>query len=276
MKNHKSALSSWFIIPIILILVGMIYLGGAAFSASNKQPQSVVKINNLTHSLEVMSVEEHEDQIKLSLKNNSSKSITAYVLSSEATRGDGFKIIKEFAYSEIDYVIAPGSVYEMSAVLPADLSSQKNPSIDLSAVIFEDKSSEGDQQVAQEIEYERLGQKTQLERAIPVLEKMLTLNDSKMHAYSDQNLKRDLEASLSSPADDLQARLKNASPHSMNQRTIDSLSGQIEVGMHGGKEYILGRIRNLEDERRMNAYGRDLREQITSMKQIWEKIIARL
>ncbi len=274
MRKYKAVLQSPRFFAAVLAFTGIAFLGGTVWSSSSKSKKSDIKVNNHTQTLKVISAETHDGHVKMLLRNDSNKNVTAFVVSSVSS-GSVFAVTQEFAYSESDLVIAAGSVYEFVFSISRDsFNDPRNPSVDLSAVIFEDKSSEGDPRIAQEIEYERLGGKAQFSRAIPVLEKMLALSDKSMLAYFDKDLKSDLETALNSPAHELQTRLKGLRPLSMNQQEADKLSGQIRSGLEHGKEYLLRKLNDLE-ERKMQG-GSVPREEIVGLKTMCEKIIARL
>lgn len=275
MKKNKNVLYKRSLLFIIPILAGVIYLSGTVSPSAIRSRKSIVKVNNHTQSCEVLAVEKHNGHVKLSLRNDSNKNITAFVISSTMSPNDIFIFTEEFAYSEGDLVIAPGSIYEKIIGIPSDLNNQKIILLDLSAVIFDDKSSEGDPQVAQRITDERSAEKVQFEQLIPLLDKMLVLSNRELPIYFNERFKRDLATGLSEAERDLLIQLKKEKPQIMNRQGTDELPEQIQVGLHTGKESISYKVQELENipkTRGRNA----LREEILRIKQIYEKIITRL
>src|SRR6185436_19062927 len=108
MKKYKSSFHSSRLFLFGIIVVGFIYLGGNVWS-SNKTQKNTLRINNRTKSCQVIGAEKHNSHVKLTLRNDSEKNITAFVISSVSPQGDIFTVTEEFAYSEIDFVIAPGN-----------------------------------------------------------------------------------------------------------------------------------------------------------------------
>jgi len=275
MEQHKKLRHRRFLLFVMPALAGMVYLGGTVWSFSNNARKNIVKVNNLTQSCTVLSAERHNGHVKLSFRNDSNKNITAFVISSVTSPRDVFTVTQEFAYSEVDFVIAPGSIYEMRFGIDSDLNNQRNPSIDLSAVIFDDKSSEGDPQVAQGIADERLACKARLVRFTPLLDKMLALLDNKLASYFNGQFKRDLATALSESEEELFIQLNKERPQIMSQQGEDKFPQQIQVGLHNGKGIISEKVRDLESlQKAQGEYA--LREKIIWLQQTYEKIISRL
>ncbi|MGA9772430.1 MAG: hypothetical protein WBV94_25580 [Blastocatellia bacterium] len=275
MPKYKALFQRSRFFIIVVLLVGFIYFGGNVWS-SNKSQKGVVLINNRTQTLRVINAEKHEDHIKLSLRNDSQKSITAFVISSVISPRSTFAVKEELVYSAFDdsFIIA-GSVFEKSYGIPGSLKSQKNITLDLVAVVFDDKSSEGDPQVVQGIEDERLTEKMQFARAIPLIDRMLGLSNNKIQLYLKDNLKPDIMTALNIAKGDLLTKLRNERPQFLSQKGAEELPEPVEKGLNNGKEYFLQMIKDLENIQETEG-GNALREEIIRTKQICERILSRL
>ena len=274
MTKYKASLQSSRFFIILVLLAGVIYFGGNVWS-SNKSQKSAVLINNRTQTLQVTNAEKHEGHIKLSFRNDSSKSITAFVISSVISPKTTFTVKEELIYSELDSVITPGSIFEKTYGIPGSLKGRKNITLDLVAVVFDDKSSEGDPEVVQGIEDERLAEKILFARAIPLLDMMLTLPNNKMQLYLKDNLMHDLLTALNTAKGELLIRLKNERPQVATREGVEELSEPVEKGLTNGKEYLLAIIKDLENIQKTEDED-NVREEIIRTKQILEKILIKL
>src|SRR5689334_10878031 len=170
MKRSTKILHPKLVTFLIASLAGVIYLGSTVWSFSSKNKSTVI-VNNRTHSLEVLKAENHNGHLKLLMQNHSDKAITSYVFTynPDAQTVETFR--EEFATSEADLVILPGSVYEKVLGFSPSFNGQGDITLNLSAVVFEDKSGEGDPVIIKGIEEDRLGQKIQLLRSLPILDR---------------------------------------------------------------------------------------------------------
>jgi len=274
MTKYKASFQSSRFFIILVLLAGVIYFGGNVWS-SNKSQKSAVLINNRTQTLQVTSAEKHEGHIKLSFRNDSSKGITAFVISSVISPKTTFTVKEELIYSELDSVITPGSIFEKTYGIPGSLKGRKNITLDLVAVVFDDKSSEGDPEVVQGIEDERLAEKTLFARAIPLLDMMLALPNNKMQLYLKDNLMHDLLTALNTAKGELLIRLKNERPQVATREGVEELSEPVEKGLTNGKGYLLAIIKDLENIQKTENED-NVREEILRTKQILEKILIKL
>jgi hypothetical protein len=159
-KTHQT-LRRLPLLGVATIIAGVVFLVGGARSSKSKSAD--VTISNKAQTCRVISATKLDRAITLLLTNDSAKNITAYVISFPTRRGDVFTVKEEFAYSEIDFVIGPGRTYKSTVDIPFRINSQETIDLQLSAVIFDDKSSEGDQQVVRGIEDERSGERLQFQ-----------------------------------------------------------------------------------------------------------------
>jgi hypothetical protein len=258
---------------LIPFLIGIAYLGSAVSSSSRKLTHTV-SVKNYTNSCEVLSAEKRQGQVQVRIKNNNDKAITAFVMSSVISRNTVFKFEEEFAFSETDFMITPGEVYEKQINIPSSLYSQPNLFLNLLAVIFDDKSSEGDQTVVKEIVDKRLGEKIQLTRTLPFLEKMLALSDSDIQ-MSLMDLKSTLISTLDAPEKNLPAQSEEQNLQAKSQQAKREYSEEVETGLQTGQESVLRQFQKLEELQKTQR-GNVLREEILRIKQRYERILSRL
>lgn len=198
---------------IIPLLVVACFVGGSVALTSSQGKGRSVELTNQTSSC-LVSAERHLDQVRgdhvrLLLRNDSEgKSITAYVVTFRSPR-TVFTFKEEFALSEAQQVIGPGQLHERAIPIPLSLAARKRIPLDLSAVVFSDKSSEGDHSIVQGIHDDRLGEKIQRTRVISLLEEVLARSDSELLSYFRDDLGQDLAATLSPPQEEVFDRLTN-------------------------------------------------------------------
>src|ERR1044072_6536008 len=148
MNQKVTLLRKKLLFLLVPVLVGTTYLGSTVLpSSANKKDKSVVRVNNLAHSCELLNVEKHKDHIQVSVQNNSNKAITAHVLTSRIDTRTVFTFKEDYAFSEGDNAILPGQRQDRAISIPASLNRQAEININLSAVIYEDNSSEGDAKI---------------------------------------------------------------------------------------------------------------------------------
>jgi hypothetical protein len=162
-----------FLVPsLTLIIVGL----SAYFSHKTSSQGPLLQLSNRTNSFEVAKVERNREGVRLTLKNNYNKTITAYAISA----GGKSHNLRELSSEKL---LTPGST------LDHDLKIQERRNagnITILAVVFEDKTSDGDAAVAKEISDYRLGKKTQYDRIIPILKRVLATRDNEMQSALEE------------------------------------------------------------------------------------------
>jgi hypothetical protein len=171
---------SWFL--AIVFGLGILALGANFWQSSGSSPRpqreyfsnntlsqatSRLKLSNMTSAFEVVNVEPNGRRVRLTLKNNYNKTITAYAISA----GDHSHNLHELPDEE---VMTPGSTRDQVVSLPPE---QKNH-ITVLAVVFNDRTGDGDGSVVKEINDYRLGKKTQYGHIVPLLNKLLAASDN--------------------------------------------------------------------------------------------------
>jgi hypothetical protein len=211
--------------------------------------------------------------IKLSFKNNYNKGITSYVL----LMGENAEIRAEFYSSGTDWLIAPGAGYEYTITMPGPYGLQED-SLTIAAVVFDDRTGEGDAKIINEIMQNRLGKKAQITRALSVLKGFLESPDPGLDSSLLERLYRETEAILRSSDDDILKTLSRMKPTSMSIRIEpgEELTNQLRSGIQRGYEIILSDLRSLEELPESEKSGKALREKLIRIKDRYEKLLERL
>lgn len=204
----------------------------------------IQKVINRTKSLEVFGLKKDGSEVKLILKNNYNKNITAFSLSVGS-----YGITRDL--SDNGHLIAPGASYVQSCTIAR---SAAEPVITILSVIFEDGGSDGDAYAARGVLERRLGHRTQLAHVLEHL--------SKAQQSSDNNLSVALNAA------------KMAIMH-LPVRVQGNPSHHFEAGLHEAKEEALLEFEGLErlTQHHANAAAR-LR--LTEITDNYRKRVARL
>lgn len=145
--------------------------GGAPLRSStgiNSQDRPP-KLSNRTSGFEAVKVETNNGRVRLTLKNNYNKTITAYAIST----GDNTHSLHELPFEDL---LTPGSTRNQDVRLPSE------GNIIVLAVVFDDRSNDGDATAAKEINDYRFGKKTQYERIVPLLNKVLAARDNELES----------------------------------------------------------------------------------------------
>ncbi|HKS39596.1 MAG TPA: hypothetical protein VJX74_03205, partial [Blastocatellia bacterium] len=82
MKTFRGSVQKSKLLGLVVITIGAVYLGGNVWSSTNKLQKNSIQVNNRTQNCQVLSAEKYNGYVKLYLKNDSSKDITAFVISS--------------------------------------------------------------------------------------------------------------------------------------------------------------------------------------------------
>jgi hypothetical protein len=272
MKDYKTIYKvlPFFILGLLFFVTLVNYGVGVS---GDKQKQKLI-IANKTSGFEVIESKTAQGMVELSFRNAYKKSITAYVVSI----GDHFTFTEEFIYSEVDFAIRPGEPLTKGIPLPFDLSSKQTVPLTILAVVFEDRTGEGDQEILRGIEDERLGEKVQVMRILSLLEEVpAQANDSRQEMAIAKRLKSRAESALSKGEAETLADLKSVKPRGAGPdlEVRSDLSEQFKNGLQTGRETILRKIYELKeaDQPHNDSY---LNEQMARLKEYYRKLIARL
>lgn len=242
MSKYITTLHRSRFIPIALVLTCATALAAGVLSStySKRLPQNTPHVTNKTQAFEVAGITENGSAVQLSLKNSYKKNIKAYTVSV----GD-MEMQEDFIYS--DRVISSGEIYAVDVPIPSSGSATK-----ILAVVFEDRTSDGDANNAAEIRNRRSGEKMQMERIHALL-----ANSS---VASNDN---DALTSLKSQIQSLSEQPENGLPQSAR------------TGLHNSKEEVLQMLQRIE-EKKQTTHGLSLQEELSKAKVHFEKKLSKL
>jgi len=273
MNKKMTGLRKSLLFLLIPSLIGIAYLGSTVLSYSaSKKDKSIVKVNNFTRSCELLNVEKHKDHIKVSVQNNSDKAITAFALTSRIGPRMVFTFKEEFAFSEIDIVIRPGESYDRVVSIPGSLSRLAEINLNLAAIMFEDNSSEGDPHIIRDMEDFRLGQKIQLMKILPVIERLSRLSESEIGISWNQTAWHDLEVALNASNTE---SLSNLNRKPLSNDDSGNPSEQFESGVQSARESVFQKYQDLKDIQERQGTPA-LRESVIALKEVYARMISKL
>ncbi|MBI3653595.1 MAG: hypothetical protein HY231_21400 [Acidobacteria bacterium] len=260
-ETQRLQKTSFFPVVIFFICGALFSLGIWTSKAKSKQPQNdIPKVKNETESFYLENIERREKRLILKMKNISGKGITAYSFSTNENEK------QDFDYSISGHVIKPGEIEEIEISLdnlsPRDGVANKNSTIRILAIVFEDHSSEGDFNIANEIRDHRLGEKNYIQRINQYIEEVLT-----------------------SPKLDPSTALKMLKSHIalVSEDTYPKFSFAYRMGLRSAKRNILYLLENLEQQEKkgkfqtqtLNNTGSSFRQEINKIKSQMEGWLSR-
>src|SRR5437870_6205399 len=125
-KRYVSQIKLFLLPSLILIIIGLsAYFAGQASSQS-----PTLKLSNRTNAFEVVKVETKSGWVRITLKNNYNKTITAYAISA----GDKSHNLHELSSENL---LTPGSTRDQDLRLPVG---RNKGNITVLAVVFEDRT----------------------------------------------------------------------------------------------------------------------------------------
>lgn len=229
-----------------LALLATLILQGTYSSGRNQQSNlRKISVINRTRALQITKAEVVGRRIHLAVKNGYKKDINWFRVSF----GHGLSIEADFAFTESG-VLSPGENYADEYPIDSDLGAL---TVTVVAVVFEDKTQDGDERYAQFIRQKRAGQKMALRRLLPLLEKSIT--------SSDDNLDSDLQS--------LEAET------STEEAIENTLPEAERIGLRNARERILNEVQRIRYERSKDK-RRDVREDLRFVKNNYERIEAKL
>lgn len=208
------------------------------------------RLQNKTNSFEVVQIKTENDGVELALKNGYTKNITAYAISVNRLLSQ-----VDFLYSEREEDqrgIAPGFVYTTNAGIDRssnrDVAAQEGIDIRVLAVVFDDRTGDGDPKSVAEILEMREGSKKQLARIIGVVNEVLNSTATVDDGTIDQ-----LISQISS----------------LPTESVGSIAKS--TGLRGEKDGALQRLDSLA-----NSKSQPAGEMISRFRVACEKLLARL
>lgn len=176
------------LLPIIIILLftSVPYDTNCILSSdhlvrNNQREASVlpIRVNTKTSSFDVINVDREGDRIAVTFQNNYDKAITAFSLAINNSRTN-------FEFIDTDKIIPPGHTTVKEYRLPNQPQRSEGrtseDTITVLAVVFDNKSGDGERKIIQEILDTRTGDKIQLKRILPILCELLDQPDANLSA----------------------------------------------------------------------------------------------
>lgn len=231
-------------------------------SVPSKTAQSAnISVLNKTNAFQVISAQQVNDRLSLSLKNNSAHTVTAFVI----TIGSELRITEDFVTSEIPDKIGIKSqkTFEKTYPLPPTL---RTAPVTLQAVLFENKTGEGDPVIFEDVKKNHLGQAVQLKRFLTVLDKHVSAS----MPLNTGNLRRDLETALDGPETETLSIILELDPTgSTNRNGNGAVSDFVKQGLEAAKIDIL---------RRTGEFGSsdDTPAKLQKLKEYYRELLKRL
>jgi len=210
------------------------------------QAKRKIVINNKTEAMQITKAELEGRNLRLALKNGSRKNINWFRVSF----GRNESIEADFNFATPS-VLVPGEIYE-------DLYTIESNSLDVNitvvSVLFEDRTVEGDASYAKATKEKRAGQKAQLKRLLPLLQKVINAPEGKVVAALN-----DLEAEVSEIQDE-------------NDQTVPEAR---RIGLRNAKERILNDIQKI---RQLHAgdKSKDVQRDLLPIRERYENILIKL
>lgn len=210
------------------------------------QVEKELNVINQTQALTVVNVESNGRNVKMNLRNDYEKTITAFAISPVNNR-----YLVRVDFIDSDEAIAPQAHYLKEFTLPDSKASRAT--IVIRSVVFEDGTSDGDVGVSRRIIDNRLGETRQMQRIVALLDNTFKSTKETL-AKSVANLKANLE----------------------NLPTISEqgVSVYFQGGLHSAKQNALKDIENLK-HRLQQAENEDLLHGLREIKDRYERRLAK-
>lgn len=232
-------------ISLLLAIIVTVCAGAILWPSGARAPQESnrVSVANETSSLEVINLQRDGETIHLTLRNGYSKSITGFQV-------EVGRVTVQSELAGTDETFLPGALQEK--YYPAQ-SNGAQESVRVLAVVFEDGTSDGHPVYVKQIKDKRLGEKTQLGRALPLVRKALESADADTEALD--KLRNEMLA--------------------LKVEKGDNLSDDFSLGLHDRKSHLIQQIEKLRHHPQSGT-GVKTREQLTELKSQLEKTLSKL
>ncbi len=178
-----------------------------------------IKIENYAKGLSIVKLERRDDSFIALLRNDYPKTITRYTIAiAEEITG------AEMLNGNDENLRRPGDLWEQRFAIQMDIDTL---GLKVLAVIFDDRSTDGDPEYVKKIRRWRLGMKMQRERALELVTSALAVKDDRQRSI----VIRDLESQLSP----------------LSQEEIERLPSEVRSGILGERNRILRQIARMRD-----------------------------
>lgn len=261
-----------FLCLLAFFLVGLSYFGSGVRS-SGVEKEKTIGVNSFAPSVRVVRAERYDGHIKVAIRNDSIRSVTSFVMASSLPNGDLFTVKEELIYSEDEMVIGPSKDYEREFNIPSSLNQATHLSVSLLTVVFDDKTFEGNRDIAQKIADERSGEKIQLIRVVSLMKSKLELSDRNLEAYLTEEAQYEIERYLDTSSVSFKAEVNRVrTPSASKSVSDDAIPDELERGAITATESILQKFQALKYSHRNES----LRSQLLNLKKQYEITISRL
>ena len=239
------------------------------------QPGEGPRIINKTKSLEVVRLEKSLDAYHIWLKNNSSKNVVAYTIST----GDTSLSAEGVGRGNIRPAIAAGATSDEIHLSAAKL---EGDGITIPVVVFEDGSFEGDIELAARSIVSGDGISMQAPHVLLMIEQTLAVNDAELPAAFEK-LETQLWAIPEAIEKESALEFLKVKYPTFDDKTISTLYEVLKGGLYEARNMALAPIGDVkrriqEDEERQESNpvttrAKLLREALTRIKNDFERII---
>lgn len=223
---------------IVLVAVSTFWSSPAARTLSARAPQTKrVHVRSFVKDLKVVGIHRQGDDVRLTLRNDYSQHITAFVLSPGPYPGT-YTITSDFVP---DDGIAPRATHETRCTLPSKQQGDDRV-ITLVALVFEDGGGLGDRRFIDAISQNRLGKKLASQLMIPYFEMVIAAPDHRF--ANDLALAKAGIDALSEPEKasfDFVSGFKNAKELALSQLDTIDRARETEETRHL-RESLMNRI----------------------------------
>ena len=216
---------------ILLSIFGLLVYTVRLNPGAQASPKELIVVTK-TRGHEEVKATLVDDQLRVSLKNNHTDTITAFAINFGDTT-----IKEDFAYSDVHFGIEPGDTFERSYAVSLPPLGSELRNLHLLTVLRKNGTRDGDPKVSREIKDERLGEKIQILRMLRILEK------ERLPRRDLKTIKSDVVAALDSGESETHITLSELEPSS---RSDKKLSDDLRNGLQVGREKILRKFEVLE------------------------------
>ncbi len=257
MKKNPPSISKIYYLCILFAVSCLVFISMSVASRPKRNQDFDIRVINKTKSLQVKSAQKSTKlsipTLEITLSNASSQNIMAYTI----MLGD-VGLATDYAFSE--KLLAPGETEVKDipmAGLEANAAKNRSLIIDvvISAVYFEDHTSEGDSKYVNMIKDKYVGIKSQTQYVLSILRK-----------------------ALDSPLPNTEQRLVEIESQASQLKTEDeniSLSLDTRSGLRLVKENLNKKIRTLRSRENMTSLS-DFKTEVQKLISSYEQLLARL
>ncbi len=240
---------------VVLLVLSVLVLNRIV--PSKTAPTGDISVLNKTSAFQVLHAQHINNRLTLSLKNNSAQTVTAFVI----TVGHDFRITEDFITSEVPDKVGIKSQKTFEKTYPISATLRTAP-VTLQAVVFEDKTGDGDPIIFENVRDTHLGQAVQLKRFLQVFNKHVNGSSPP----NTDNLRHELETVLDGPETETVNIMRELHPTaSINRNGNGSVSGFVKQGLEAAKIDILRRTSEFQPTddttvklQKLNAYYEEL------------------